>query len=73
MNLEYAVKRAAEIAVENNGEQIVGKIPGSGWVIADWEDEGRKAEMRGTTFVVHGWGIDPEDEDEYLGLIEKGE
>ena len=63
MTLKTTIKRAVELAVEQNTNQIVGKIYASGeWAMANREDADRIAQMDGrTTFKVTGQGADAGD------------
>ena len=55
------IRRATELAYDENADQIIGKIDGE-WAIANNEDVARIANMDAkTTFRVCGYGIDTAD------------
>lgn len=61
MKLENALRLAAEIAYEDDEDQMVGLIGGT-WQVAGWGDEGRIESMaRHPRFVVNDHGPDLED------------
>jgi hypothetical protein len=54
------VTRAAELAYEEDADQIVGRIDGA-WAIADREDIARLTQMTRPMFIAHSWGLDAAD------------
>ena len=58
--LELTVKKASELAYEEDQDQIVGRIDGA-WNIAGAEDEGRIHQMQQPTFRVKSDGLDAYD------------
>jgi hypothetical protein len=57
MKLHEAIEHAANLAYEEDADQIVGRIQGK-WQIAHNEDLGRQAEMKEPKFLVHSDGVD---------------
>lgn len=58
MDKNQAIKKAAELAYEEDADQVVGFIQGEGWAIAHTEDLGRQAQMeRDTWFYVGSSGV----------------
>lgn len=61
MSLQATIRRATELAYDEDADQIVGKIDGE-WAIAHNEDVARIANMDAkTTFRVRSYGIDAAD------------
>jgi hypothetical protein len=58
--LKSTVSRAAELAYEQDADQIIGRIQGE-WAIADREDIGRISQMARPTFIVRSDGLDDVD------------
>jgi hypothetical protein len=58
--LQATVTRAAELAYEQDADQIVGRIDGE-WAIADREDIARISQMSRPTFIVRSDGLDDVD------------
>ena len=58
--LELTVKKASELAYEEDQDQIVGRIQGE-WQVAGWEDIGRINQMQQPTFCVKADGLDAYD------------
>jgi hypothetical protein len=57
MNLHTAIEHAANIAYDEDADQVVGRINGE-WCIAHNEDLGRQSEMSEPKFLVHSDGVD---------------
>jgi len=57
MELKDVIEMAANIAYDEDADQIVGRIQGN-WQICHNEDMGRQAEMSEPKFVVHSDGVD---------------
>jgi hypothetical protein len=58
--LQSTVTRAAELAYEQDADQIIGRIQGE-WAIADREDIARISQMARPTFIVRPDGLDDVD------------
>lgn len=56
--LKATIKRATEIAYEEDAWQVVGRVDGR-WVIAHADDLGRQAQMVEPRFGVDAEGVDP--------------
>lgn len=57
MKLKQAIEHAANLAYEEDADQIVGRINGN-WCISHHEDLGFQAEMSEPKFLVHADGVD---------------
>jgi len=69
MTLEATVKRASELAYEQDSDMVVGRI-NSDWQVADSEDLGRADQMAWPKFTVRGDGLDAAD---VMGAMERAE
>jgi hypothetical protein len=58
--LQSTVTLAAELAYEQDADQIIGRIQGE-WAIADREDIARISQMARPTFIVRSDGLDDVD------------
>jgi hypothetical protein len=57
MKLITAISESSTLAYEEDENQVIGKIPGEGWAIANSEDVGRQARMVQPTFTVTSNGL----------------